>query len=512
MFDFFFKKMAAAEDTPYSDDDGYEEYDLYPDDDESKNKKKRKLGANMYGQNKRKVSKGYDLYLDSDLGEIEFIPEQHDGILKESLDARDIILNFIDKLVREKKIFTPRDPPLTEIFSGKDISHLDDIFQEIYKRIRKTPEDVEAILQTNILAELFLSEINDVKEYIREVKLDSLAKARAELTDSDSESDPSDDDDIVYPDTFRKKEEEENKAFIEDYNPEDEKKAEEQYEQRVIRGNPFVVQDIEKLNRSEEPKTETAKRKARIIRERAEREFNASRPEVQELAILKKNCPRYINFDHVLQTLRDENGELTPDQQEDFFHNVIWPYGVTSFVNFGTDKLLDLLYKYTKNEQIRKIMRKYALPQKRCIKMREQARVLQNEAEGVKRQPKKKRRREDDSKGSGILTTLLGKLYVDGVSHYFNDISKERKKYESKKKQLESKLKESGGSAFRAVDLLAGPVGWVRMGVRAKREKELNNLRKRVAKKTLERVLQNQESLIPPKDLTGAGKGFYFYY
>ena len=481
-------------------------------------------------------------------GNQRFVPDQFDDLLK-SPEGRDMILDFIDAIARGEKvssfrIFTEANKALKVVFADKKIRHLNDIFSYIYKvLINKNYTPPKAEQKVNRLSEIFLRHISKLSDdiLIAEIKAApakkaAAAKSAASLIEDDDDDDD-DDDDIIYPDQFLKDEEEANRDFIEDYDPKAVEEAEKRYKEQFAPVEDSVIENVLEDNEELGPLSNA---EASAARDMAAERMKFTPKEEREIEMLRNFCPEYLSFPHVLETITDTEHNIPEDKEEDFFDNVIWPYGVTSYFHFFSDKLLKLLYKHTKNGRIREIMRTYALTPERKEIMEAQAADLKvgrettrTEEEILEEQPKRKRKREekaaprkklrltkteeddDKPKGSGILSSLLGKLYVDGVSHYFNDISNERKKYKNEKKQLESKLKEmeSGGSAFRAVDLLAGPVGWVRMGVRAKREKELKNLRKRVAKKTLERELRkNQESLTPPKDLTGAGKGFYFYY
>lgn len=97
-----------------------------------------------------------------------------------------------------------------------------------------------------------------------------------------------------------------------------------------------------------------------------------------------------------------------------------------------------------------------------------------------------------DSEGSGIFGTLFGQ-YAKGVHHWVKGWHKEDSANNAELRRLKRKIAEqkrakqqqqqqqeqgSGRVGQYLVDALAGPLGWIRMGVRRKKEKEIRKLKR----------------------------------
>lgn len=91
--------------------------------------------------------------------------------------------------------------------------------------------------------------------------------------------------------------------------------------------------------------------------------------------------------------------------------------------------------------------------------------------------------------GISPVLSYLGKAYADYVGDYFSDWGKEKEKYDAEKAAMEAYINgtEGGEGVWNTKDFFAGPVGWVRMGLRKKRENEMSKLRKKYLQKVIER-------------------------
>lgn len=93
-------------------------------------------------------------------------------------------------------------------------------------------------------------------------------------------------------------------------------------------------------------------------------------------------------------------------------------------------------------------------------------------------------------KGGAALFGNLVSLYQSGVTRWANDWIDEAKNANAEIKRLKHKIAlrkamerqraASGGSRVGRdiLDALAGPAGWIRMGIRRKKEKEIRKLKK----------------------------------
>lgn len=81
------------------------------------------------------------------------------------------------------------------------------------------------------------------------------------------------------------------------------------------------------------------------------------------------------------------------------------------------------------------------------------------------------------TKGGSILAHLAP-MYLRGVRQWFDD----RRQYRDRQLAEIEKLKKIKGGKFDPqrdiVDILAGPIGWTMMGLRKRREKEIEDLKK----------------------------------
>ena len=92
-------------------------------------------------------------------------------------------------------------------------------------------------------------------------------------------------------------------------------------------------------------------------------------------------------------------------------------------------------------------------------------------------------------KGNGFILSMLADLFKQGITKWGKSRWDERNKQIAEKKRLEEKLKmkkerqTSGGKIDTRdiIDGIMGPWGWLAMGLRKKRERDIKKLKDQLA-------------------------------